>query len=268
MRFFLKVLVVGFVGLSAVAEGFTVVSYNVWNGFNEKSAVQMGIEWIETQDADVVALQELVGIDASELSKMASEWGHSYSAILKERGYPVGITSRTPIEIIERRMDGMHHGYLHARTADFNFFVVHLAPGDNRLDVRKRELEILTPILTPLIKSEESVVVLGDFNNVSPVDVSDGSRDVSVIQGFLDTGLVDVVHYLATSAGRSPRGTFPTRTFTPEATQEEHEPKTRRIDYVFTNPKLNATVKSAASPRHPDLDVISDHYPVVVRFDK
>jgi len=268
MRFCLEVLVVGFVGLSAFAEGFTVVSYNVWNGFNEKSAVQMGIEWIEAQDADVVALQELVGIDASELSNIAAEWGHSHSAILKERGYPVGITSRTPIEIIERRLDGMHHGFLHARTSDYHFFVVHLAPGENRLDVRKREVEILTPVLTPLIKSREAVIVLGDFNDVSPLDVSDESRDVSVIQGFLTMGLVDSVHQLAKSSGGSPRGTFPTRTFTPEATQEQHESKTRRIDYVFVTENLNKLVESAESPRHPDLDVISDHYPVVIQFDR
>lgn len=254
--------------LPAFAENLAVISYNVWNGFNEKSAVRPGVDWIKAQKSDVVALQELVGIDSAELAELAKQWEHPYSAIVKERGYPVGITSRTPIEVVERRLKGMHHGFLHARTAGHDFFVVHLAPGGGRLDVRKREVELLTGILTPLIQAGKSLVVLGDFNDISPLDVSDKSIDVTVIQGFLGMGLVDSDHRFTKTAGGAPRGTYPTRTFTPDVAQEEHESKTRRIDYIFVTEELFKAVKFVESPRHPDLDVISDHYPVVVRFDR
>jgi len=268
MRFCAFVLLTISFTLTAAAENFTVVSYNIWNGFNKGSAVQPGIAWIKAQDAHVVALQELVGIDATGLAKFAEAWNHPHSAILKERGYPVGITSRTPIEVVERRMEGMHHGFLHARTAGYDIFVLHLAPGDDRLEVRKREVNILTEILTPLVQSGTPLIALGDFNDVSPLDISDKDRDVSVIQGFLTMGLVDTVHHFAKSNGRSPRGTYPTRTFTPDVTQQEHEAKIRRIDYIFVTEELNKSVEFVESPRHPDLDIVSDHYPVVLRFNR
>ena len=48
--------------------------------------------------------------------------------MLKETGYPTALTSRSPIEVIERRTDGLHHGLMRCRTAGIDFVVAHLVP--------------------------------------------------------------------------------------------------------------------------------------------
>ena len=55
--------------------------------------------------------------------------GHPYAVMHQESGYPVALTSSAPIEVIERRVAGFHHGYLHARTHGFDVLVVHFWPG-------------------------------------------------------------------------------------------------------------------------------------------
>ena len=44
------------------------VTWNVWNGFNHHKQIDAGIEWLQSQQPDVVAFQELVGIDADRLA--------------------------------------------------------------------------------------------------------------------------------------------------------------------------------------------------------
>ena len=65
-----------------------------------------------------------MAIRSNRLRKEASSWGHSYAATLKEDGYIVGLTSKYPIEVVERLLADMHHGLLHCRTAGIDCFVV------------------------------------------------------------------------------------------------------------------------------------------------
>ncbi len=114
---------------TAKQKNFRVVCWNVLYGFNHHKSVKEGVQWLAKQQPDVVALQELNGNTAKSLAKLAKQWGHGYSAILKENGFPVGLTSKQPIEVIERRVKGFHHGYLHCKTSGVHFFVVHFWPG-------------------------------------------------------------------------------------------------------------------------------------------
>ena len=146
----------------------------------------------------------------------------------KESGYPVALTSRHPIEVVERRLAGMHHGYLHARTAGLDVVVVHLHPGDWRF--RRREVAVLAPLVRRLVDDGRDVVVLGDFNAHHPLDCEhlDGQRallarrapgknliaertfDYGVLARFEAAGVTDAAyHHLGEVAARS--GTFPTK---------------------------------------------------------
>ena len=73
-----------------------VISYNVFNGFDwgkDRDRQERFVAWIREQDAGVVAMQELCGFTQESLSALAKQWGHPYAVIVKENGYPVGITS-------------------------------------------------------------------------------------------------------------------------------------------------------------------------------
>src|SRR6056297_2635134 len=76
-----------------------VITHNVWYGFTKKGQPRhdQWLQWMAAQQPDVVALQELNGYTAEKLATDANSWGHSHSVLLKEEGFPTGITSRYPI---------------------------------------------------------------------------------------------------------------------------------------------------------------------------
>ena len=103
-----------------------VINWNVLYGFNHNKAISQGIRWIKGVDSDVVALQELNGINVNSLKNMAKQWGHE-CGYPKRRGLSCWAHITKPIEVIERKVKGFHHGYLHAKTSGIHFFVVFLA---------------------------------------------------------------------------------------------------------------------------------------------
>ncbi len=264
------------------------MSYNTWYVFNQKKEMAAGKEWVNEQTPDIVALQELTSIKPELLQSFAESWGHKHSSLLKSSGFSVGLTSRYPIETIEKGRKDMHHGFLHARTGGIEIFVVHLSPFKHT--VRQREANILLTRIKPLLEAKKKVIVLGDFNALSPVDSSlldkdkkalegalasdakhghvqnlkDGKFEYGVMQTFFDGGLID------TAKGKLPltlkdRISCPTGVFGNKPTP----PKSgQRIDYILTGPQLHKLVTQMSIPRKDELNRISDHYPVIVDFEK
>src|SRR5665811_1944138 len=73
-----------------------IMSYNILDGYDHgKDSLRQdkAVDFIQSQKPDVVALQELVGFTPESLKEFARSYGHNYSVILKEKGYPVGLTS-------------------------------------------------------------------------------------------------------------------------------------------------------------------------------
>jgi exodeoxyribonuclease III len=277
------------VAFTAQAAPLRILSYNVWVGFNRGESTDKGVDWIKDQKPDVVALQELVGVKQTGLVTLGERWGHPHAEILRDEGYPVGITSRTPIKVIERRTEKMHHGYLHVETAGVQFFVVHLSPFRYRM--RNHEAKIICEALDPLLKSGEPVIVLGDFNAVSPLDAEalstktallermsksdagnaklenlrDGAFDFNVLQQFYDGGLVDQC-YERLHMRPDFKGTFPSRIFDPEQPWAVYEAQLRRIDYVLMDPATAKRATQVEIVRDGVVNEISDHYPIVVEM--
>lgn len=85
--------------------GLKVITYNIWNGFDwgkdDERRIALG-SWLAAQNPDVVALQELCGYTDDKLQQDALQWGHQYSILLKTTGYPVGLASNRPIELVEK----------------------------------------------------------------------------------------------------------------------------------------------------------------------
>ena len=95
-------------------------------------------------------------------------WLYAYS--FTERGWvSVGVMSKTPIEVVCRRMEGFWHGMLHVRTAGIDVIATHLSPFDWKF--RQKEAKMIISYVDSL--KLEDYFVAGDFNAISPLDADE-----------------------------------------------------------------------------------------------
>ena len=262
------VIAASLLGCSAfaeVTETIKIVNWNVLYGFNHKKSVKQGSNWIKKQAADVVALQELNGHNQAGFKELAAEWGHDHAAILKKGGFPVGLTSNQPIEVIERRVKDFHHGYLHCKTHGIHFFVVHFWPG------KYREADWILDKAAPLIERGEKVIILGDFNGNSRKDedflIANATlrkRDFTFVDKVEAKGFVDIVHKHDPKAKVSQPSSITIPRWTKD--MEELKLKRYRIDFVFANRTFAEQSHSGTISLAKEIETISDHYPVIVEF--
>ena len=258
-----------------------VITWNVLRGFLDRTQVKAAQGWLEAQAPDVVALQEVNGFTKERLLETARAWGHGHAVMAKESGYPVALTSRTPIEVIERRLEGMHHGYLHARTAGLDVVVVHLHPGDWAF--RRREVAVLAPLIQRLTAAGREGVVLGDFDAHHPLESAhlDGQTplrerraggknlidqrtfDYGVLARFAEAGVTDAAYRVLGEEATS-GGTFPSRVLGHSKTPEAQAGFLERIDFILLSPAAMARATAATMPQGGVLEEVSDHYPVTV----
>ncbi len=260
-----------------------IISHNVWYGFTkEPERKESWIAWMTGQHADIVSLQELNEYTHEKLAEDAKSYGHAYSVLLKEEGFPTGITSRFPIEDVQRVTQGFHHGLLRVRIKDIYYYVIHLHPSN--WETRKSEInQILKDIKT--LPANSKVILAGDFNTFSPLDsiyyshgrlgpffkerdlmyeennLNKGELDYTVIQDVLDYGLVDLEASLRNSAYKFP-GSFPTL-----IEKEGEHGDQRRLDYIFASKNLAIQVTRAEIITSDTALILSDHLPVVVDFE-
>ncbi|MFT7680388.1 MAG: exodeoxyribonuclease-3 [Planctomycetota bacterium] len=262
----LALSVIACVAQPAETPGLKLINWNVLYGFNHQRSVAEACDWLESQAPDVVSLQELNGISESQLGELAAEWGHPYAVTHKQSGFPVGLTSSEPIEVIERAAEGFHHGYLHCKTYGIHFFVVHFWPG------KPADLDAILPKAAALLERGEQVVILGDFNGCSRKDeaflIANATlrdRDYTFVDMVESLDFVDVVHK------HDPQATIscPSPLTIPRWSKDmaELQLKRYRIDFVFASKSLAQASRSGTIHLSEQLDAISDHYPVVVEFD-
>lgn len=265
-----------------------VISYNIWNGF-EKDAARRArfVDWMNEQKPQIVALEELVGFTEKDLSELAASYGHPYVAIVKEEGYPVGLTSRQPIRVIKKQVEGFWHGMLHAQTYGLDIIVTHLSPFE--WDYRLKE----ATAITQYIRENElnKCLVMGDFNAYSPFDADEvethtelrknmlgwdkkhpeygnmhGEQfDYSVLSQFLSIGFADPVKMFVSA---NKRMSYPAATL---YEWQWGDPRLKmlgeRLDYILVSPSLAPRCVHASVHNGKDLEGISDHYPVSLIFE-
>lgn len=266
-----------------------VMTYNIWNGFEwGKDTVRKAqfIHWVQAQQPDVLALQELCGYDEEQLKADAAKWGHPYVQLLKTEGYPTGLTSRKPIVLKERATDGLWHGLLHAETYGIDFFVVHLSPAD--CDFRLREASLIADRVKR--NGNGKFMILGDFNAHSPFDGEElkhnqylldqyaqnkseqysnlrlGEFDYAVMSAFLALPTIDItqIHVEAKE-----RYTYPSPALIGKYRENLQEViQTRgRIDYILTSPALAQSCKNVMIHNKEETAMLSDHYPIMAEFE-
>lgn len=240
-----------------------IVSWNVLYGFDHGRAVDEGAQWIRGQQPDVLALQELNGFTNESFQAAAESYGHPFAALQKEQGFAMGLSSTAPIEVIERRVEGFHHGYLHGKTHGIDFFVVHFWPG------KEHEADEVLAKARSLASSGARVAILGDFNSHSEKDASHLASKpweprFGVVKSVEGAGFVDVVHRFDRQALIS----CPSPITIPKWSKDlaELDSNRQRIDFIFADAQLAQHARSATIARSEALDSISDHYPVVAEF--
>ncbi len=242
-----------------------IINWNVLYGFNHHQSTEEASRWLTTQHAGVVAFQELNGISEEGLGELARHWNHSYAVTHKENGFPVGLTSKEPIEVIAREVEAYHHGFLHCKTYGIHFFVVHFWPG------KAIEVERILKRIEPLQRQGEKVIILGDFNGCSRKDEAFliahaklRERDYTFVDLVESSGFIDIVHKHDPAAKIS----CPSSITIPKWSKdmEELNQKRYRIDFVFANAPLAKHSKSGTISLARELETISDHYPLIVEF--
>jgi exodeoxyribonuclease III len=286
--------------INAQTEQIKVMSYNIWNGFDwgkDKDREAAMVKWLKEQDADVIGFQELNDFTPGKLQALASQWGHPYSILLKEDGYPIGITSKTPLVLKTKMIGGMWHGMLHAQTQGIDFLVVHLSPQDWQF--RRREAELLSEYIENVLiqTGQEKYMILGDFNAHSPFDINfdksnptelrlaqkaDSIRlaekgaeafinlrnnliDYSVMSKFFSMPLIDVVKPKVADSNLK---SFPTPLVTGHMAPSEIATFQKRIDYILVSPYFEDRVIHAEIINYGEAERLSDHFPVVAIFKK
>jgi len=265
-----------------------VMTYNTWYVFAKGKAEDLGKQWIASQSPDIVALQELTSIQPEKLEQLSASWHHSHSSLLKTQGFSVGLTSRFPITVIEKKVKGMHHGFLHAKVQGLHFFVIHLSPFDWRF--RSQEAQTLLGKINPLLQSGQQVIVLGDFNASCSSDkkwldqntellnktaesdhthahhqnLKEGKFDYSVMEQFFNAGLIDTtLSFLPDDP--SQRLSFPSGILGGKKSAPE---RGERIDFILSSKKLAQRVHHSKIVTKGIVNQISDHFPVITDFQQ
>ncbi|MCS3051960.1 endonuclease/exonuclease/phosphatase family protein [Parabacteroides johnsonii] len=272
-------------GQPAGKEKLRVISYNIWNGFEHDASRRANfINWIKGQQPDILAMTELVGFTEKDLGQLASEYGHKYYAIVKEEGYPVGITSNEPITVVKKQVEGFWHGMLHVKTHGLNMIVTHLSPHDWKF--RLKEAQMLTSYIQD--NQLDNCMVMGDFNAYSPFDADwvethaqlienmqkwdaeqetyrnmrDGRFDYSVLSKFLSIGLTDICRLYVPADKRT---TFPAAfLYGWQHGDTRLHGIGERLDYILVSPSLVSRCLDARIHNGIETEGISDHYPVSV----
>ena len=272
-------------GQPAGKEKLRVISYNIWNGFEHDASRRANfINWIKGQQPDILAMTELVGFTEKDLGQLASEYGHKYYAIVKEEGYPVGITSNEPITVVKKQMEGFWHGMLHVKTHGLDMIVTHLSPHDWKF--RLKEAQMLTSYIQD--NQLDNCMVMGDFNAYSPFDADwvethaqlienmqkwdaeqetyrnmrDGRFDYSVLSKFLSIGLTDICRLYVPADKRT---TFPAAfLYGWQHGDTRLHGIGERWDHILVSPSLVSRCLDARIHNGIETEGISDHYPVSV----
>lgn len=169
MKRILFIIITALSCTAAGAQHLKVLSYNILEGMKTDTTKgkQLFVEWVKDKNPDVVALQECNGFTQLTLEALAASWGHNYAVIVKESGYPTGITSRYPIINIQKTNENMTHGFITCWINGYNFCVLHLNPHK----YLKRRAEIAQVLQTLALRHPENKwLMMGDLNSLSPLD--------------------------------------------------------------------------------------------------
>jgi endonuclease/exonuclease/phosphatase family metal-dependent hydrolase len=256
-----------------------LITHNVYYGFTKTPERKTAwLNWMKNQRPDIISLQELNEYTPEQLAEDARFWNHHYSVLLKQEGFPTGVTSRYPIEDIQRYTEGFHHGLIRVKIKGVYFYIIHLHPSN--WEIRHLEIDQILKEIGTLPK-ESLVFLAGDFNTLAPTDsifythgrlepffagldkkppannLNEGRLDYNVIRKITEAGLVDL-EYRHRPEDYVFTGSFPARL----PTEGQHG-DLRRLDYIFYRKSPKILVLDTRIIANDTTQYLSDHLPVI-----
>ncbi|MBV1774315.1 exodeoxyribonuclease III [Burkholderiaceae bacterium DAT-1] len=251
-----------------------IISANL-NGI--RSATTKGfLDWLATQHADVVCVQELKAQDADLTDAMRNPAGLTgYFHPAEKKGYSgVGIYCRQkPDEVIvglgiaDIDAEGR---YIEARFGNLSVVSLYLPSGsssDERQQVKFSFLDRFKPILQALIESGREVVMCGDWNIAhKEIDLKNWKGNLKN-SGFLPEErqwMTDIQAMGWVDTWRTLYPEQPGYTWWSNRGQAYAKDVGWRIDYQLVTPVMGS--KARASSIYKD-QRFSDHAPLIVDFE-
>jgi exodeoxyribonuclease-3 len=257
---------------------FKILSYNILYGLQKDSLIQeQYVNWMNKINPDIIANQEMNYFTQRSIEKFAIRYHHDYAVISKTEGFPTALSSKYPIVNVQKVVDNMWHAYIYANINGIHVFVIHFSPHS----FIKRRAEVKEVLAhAALIPANEKIVIMGDFNSLSPDDAASysekyvelrrkseeanahirnldrGELDYSVIQAMKDAGFKDAYRLFHTSF----KDSCPTKKY------RNNGAAGSRIDFMWLSPSLAKYAVSADYIYDEDTDNMSDHYPLLVEF--
>jgi exodeoxyribonuclease-3 len=262
-------------------KNFRIITWNVYEGMKLDTTPYKTAfaQWIKEKDPDVMAFQEMNRFTQKSLEEFAQSYGHAYSVLLKETGFPVALTSKYPISNTKKVTDKMHHGYMQATVEGITFFVVHLSP--HKYQKRQEEINIVLAAADS-VPDKRKTIILGDFNSQSPQDsmfyadgkmvevqkilkakypeydnLRNGQLDYNVVGTALSKKYIDPVFNskkLNISFSADIQG------------DPDLKYNKTRMDYILLKDFFKRRIEKAFIFRDKFTDIVSDHYPVCVEL--
>jgi len=237
------------------------------------------VEWVKQQNPDMLALQEVNKFTQLTLETMARRYNHPYAVLLKEKGFPVALTSKYPIVNVQKVLDNMHHGFIRADIAGYNVMVIHLSPHKYRK--RHEEIEVILQTAS-LQHNKNKTIIMGDFNSISESD-AEAYKDGKLWERFnfndnkypthanLCNGQLDYeVHRKIVNAGYVDAFKLLNKPYDYSAptllTSNGGETPSYRIDFIYVSKSLKHRIKRAAIVKDDFTNYYSDHYTVVLEI--
>ncbi len=258
-----------------------IISLNL-NGI--RSATNKGLQtWLQTQNADVICMQETKAHVADMAPEMLNPPGYyGYFHAAEKKGYSgVGIYTKTLPDQVIAGLNGANNStqdidsegrYLECQFGNLSVISLYLPSGSSgevRQAFKLSVMARLMPHLQALIRSGREVIICGDWNIAhKEIDLKNykGNKKNS---GFLpeerawlstllnETGWVDVYRSLY------PNATDACYTWWSNRGQAYANNVGWRIDYQIATPKIAAKAISASIYK---VEKFSDHAPLIVEY--
>ena len=263
-----------------------ILSYNVLYGLQKDSLenIERYRQLVRELQPDIVATQEMNGWTQKTLEELAKSYGHPYALQSKETGFPVALTSKTPLVNFKKVTENMWHAYIYAKVRGLHIFVIHFSP----FSYQKR-LEEVTNIIAQAaeIPAHEPILIMGDFNSLAASDrdhygdgvlqdlkarqqkeervrnLNNGQIDYSVLNKLVEAGFKDSYKLLHKEFESS----VPTFKSGNAKIKQTNSGIPKRIDFLWCNDAAARRVTKSIILKNARTNYISDHYPVYVELD-
>jgi exodeoxyribonuclease-3 len=258
-----------------------IISLNL-NGI--RSATNKGVQkWLQTQNADIVCMQEIKAQQADLTAEMFNPPGyHGYFHYAEKKGYSgVGIYTKTKPDAVIEGLGGSNDSvqdidsegrYLECQFGNLSVISLYLPSGSSGEERQAFKFSVMTRFMLhmqTLIKSGREVIICGDWNIAHKEADLKNYKGNKKNSGFLPeerawlTTLFDEVGWVDVYRTLHPSTTDECYTWWSNRGAAYEKNVGWRLDYQIATPAIAAKAVSTSIYK---AEKFSDHAPLIVEY--